>query len=126
MALSEIEKLLAEGKFNADRIWRSYPLTSDGFRDTTTVDFHFQGRKFFPGKSRHWGVVVAGLERVGRGGRLIADSSQVHLKRYFGDSPSIPLGPLWTDVGGVSGKVYVVQTNIRAVQRCILMTTRPW
>jgi adenine-specific DNA-methyltransferase len=125
VSLSEVKEHLDKGLFDADKIWRSYPLTSDGFRDTTTVDFNFQGRKYFPGKSRHWGVIVSGLERVGRGGRLVAESSQVHLKRYFGDSPSIPVGPYWQDVGGVIGKVYVVQTNVRAVERCLLMTTDP-
>jgi adenine-specific DNA-methyltransferase len=125
LPLDALDKAIANGEFDPDRIWRSYPLTSDGFRDTTTVDFFFQGRKFFPGKSRHWGVVVGGLDRVGRAGRLITESSQVHLKRYFGDSPTIPIGPYWTDVGGVSGKIYVVQTNVRAVQRCILMSTDP-
>jgi adenine-specific DNA-methyltransferase len=100
-------------------------MTSEGFRDTTTVEFEFQDRTFFPGKSRHWGVAVEGLERVGRAGRLVAEASQVRLKRYFSDSPCIPLGAHWTDIGGVSGKVYVVQTTARAVQRCILMTTDP-
>jgi len=123
--LGEIEDAVASGHFDADRIWRSYPLTSDGLRDTTTVDFFFQGRKFFPGKSRHWGVVVSGLDRVGRAGRLVTEASQVHLKRYFGDSPTIPIGSYWTDIGGVSGKIYVVQTNVRAVQRCVLMATDP-
>ncbi|MCL4290830.1 MAG: site-specific DNA-methyltransferase [Thermoleophilia bacterium] len=122
--LSELQES-DDVRVNANRIWRSYPLTSDGFRDTTTVGFTFEGRVFHPGRSRHWGVVVEGLDRVGRAGRLVADAAQVHLKRYFGDSPSIPLGAFWIDVGGVSGKVYIVQTNTRAVQRCILMTTDP-
>ena len=115
----------ADASLDPSRIWRSYPLTSDGYRETTTVEFEFQGRRYFPGQSRHWGVVAAGLARVGRAGRLVADSSQVHLKRYFGDSPSIPIGPYWTDIGGVTGKIYVVQTNLRVVQRCVLMATDP-
>jgi adenine-specific DNA-methyltransferase len=123
--LSSYDDVTAGKPLPKDRIWTSYPLTSEGFRDTTTVEFTFQGRTFHPGKSRHWGVLVSGLERVGRAGRLVAEASQVRLKRYFGDSPSIPLGAYWTDIGGVSGKVYVVQTTVRAVQRCILMTTDP-
>ena len=98
--ISEAQHLLDDGTLEVDRIWRSYPLTSDGFRDTTTVVFPFEDREFFPGRARHWGVVVSGLERVGRAGRLITDSSQVHLKRYFGDSPSIPLGSVLDQCGG--------------------------
>ncbi|MCY4056099.1 MAG: site-specific DNA-methyltransferase, partial [Cyanobacteria bacterium MAG CAR4_bin_6] len=106
-------------------IWRSYPLTSDGFRDTTTVDFQFNGKSFHPGQNRHWGVTVEGLERAGKAGRLLTDGRQIHLKRFFGDSTAIPLGALWSDVGGASGAIYVVQTNAHVIQRCILMTTDP-
>ena len=109
----------------SDWIWRSYPLTSDGFRDTTTVDFHFNGKVFHPGQNRHWGVVVEGLERAGKAGRLLTGGRQIHLKRFFGDSTAVPLGAFWSDVGGVSGAIYVVQTNAYVVQRCIHMTTDP-
>jgi adenine-specific DNA-methyltransferase len=37
---------------NTLKLWRSYPLTSDGFRETTTVDFHFQGGILPPKQSR--------------------------------------------------------------------------
>ena len=40
----------------------AYPLTSDGFRETTTVPFEFEGCRFFPGASRHWGVTVDELQ----------------------------------------------------------------
>jgi len=107
------------------RIWRSYPLTSEGYRETTTVKFNFNGKVFHPGRNRHWGVVVEGLARAGRAGRLLTDGAQIHLKRFFGDSTAVPLGAFWNDVGGVSGAVYVVQTNASVVQRCILMSTDP-
>ena len=51
--------------------------------------------------------------------------------RYLADFPARPLHNLWTDTqsgGTFSGKderTYVVQTNSRVVQRCILMATDP-
>ncbi|MNJ26404.1 Modification methylase DpnIIB [compost metagenome] len=106
-------------------VWRSYPLTSDGFRPTTTVDFQFQGGTFHPGKLAHWKVTVAGLDRVSRAGRVVIDGRQISLRRFFGDDPTVSLGGSWTDVGGASDKVYVVQTNEKVIQRCILMATDP-
>ncbi|SDX69850.1 adenine-specific DNA-methyltransferase [Pseudomonas syringae] len=106
-------------------VWRSYPLTSDGFRPTTTVDFQFQGGTFYPGKLAHWKVTVAGLDRVSRAGRVVIDGRQISLRRFFGDDPTVSLGGSWTDVGGASDKVYVVQTNEKVIQRCILMATDP-
>ena len=123
--IAEAASRIESREFSSDWIWRSYPLTSKGFRDTTTVEFKFDGKVFHPGQSRHWGVVVEGLERVGKAGRLITSGAQVHLKRFFGDSTMIPIGPHWTDVGGASDAIYVVQTNARVIERCILMTTDP-
>ena len=123
--IAEVASQISSKELASKWIWRSYPLTSDGFRDTTTVEFQFNGKNFHPGPNRHWGVVVEGLERAGRAERLITDRSQVHLKRFFGDSTMVPMDAYWTDVGGVSGAIYVVQTNARVVQRCILMTTDP-
>ncbi len=106
-------------------MWRSYPLTSDGFRPNTTVDFQFNCVTFHPGKAAHWKVTVDGLGRVARAGRIVIDGKQISLRRFFGDDPTVSLGGAWTDVGGASDKVYVVQTNEKVVQRCILMATDP-
>ena len=125
VSITEVVNEISSKKLSSNRIWRSYPLTSDGFRETTTVEFQFNGKSFHPGQNRHWGVVIDGLERAGKAGRLVTDTRQVHLKRFFGDSITVPMDAYWTDVGGVSGAVYVVQTNARVVQRCILMTTDP-
>ena len=123
--IDEAENAIASGELSLDRIWSSYPLTSKGFRDTTTVEFRFDGKVSHPGQSRHWGVTVRGLERAGKAGRLATRGAQVRLKRFFGDSTVVPLGAYWTDVGGASDAIYVVQTNARAIERCILMTTDP-
>src|ERR1019366_1459438 len=43
------------------------------------------------------------------------------------DFPALRLTNVWTDVVSsfMSDKVYVVQTNVKMVQRCLLMTTDP-
>ncbi|MCS6304046.1 MAG: site-specific DNA-methyltransferase [Nitrospira sp.] len=107
------------------RIWSAYPLTSEGFRPTTTVDFRFEGKVFHPGASRHWGVTVDELAKVGEKGRLVVQRGQVRLKRYFDDFPIIPLTAYWDDVGGAGDRLYVVQTSTKVVERCVLMTTDP-
>lgn len=101
------------------------PLTSDGFRETTTCPFSFHGRTFHPGKTAHWKVTVGDLGRIGRAGRIIAQDTQIRLKYFFDDFPVMRLGSSWSDVGGATNKVYVVQTSPKVVERCILMTTDP-
>jgi len=103
----------------------AYPLTSDGIRSTSTCDFVFEGRTFHPGTLAHWKVVPSDLNRVARAGRIVAQKNQIRLKYFHDDYPVTRLGDYWNDVGGATGKVYVVQTSPRIVERCILMTTDP-
>lgn len=105
--------------------YSAYPLTSDGYRETTTVPFDFEGEVFHPGNNRHWGVVTEHLSRVGRAGRIIRQETQIRLRYFYEDFPVTRLGGFWNDVGGATGKVYVVQTSPAVIQRCLLMCTDP-
>ena len=103
----------------------AYPLTSDGFRETTTVKFEFEGQTFFPGANRHWGVTTPELERAGKAGRILRQKSQIRMRYFWDDYPVMAMGAHWNDVGGATGKVYVVQTATKVIERCILMSTDP-
>ncbi|MFZ2872751.1 site-specific DNA-methyltransferase [Zavarzinia sp.] len=113
-------------KISTDRDdYSAYPLTSDGFRTTTTVNFAVDGKIFHPGNSRHWGVTVPELDRVNRAGRVIRQDKMIRMRFFAEDYPVTKLGHNWNDVGGAVGKVYVVQSTPKIVERCILMTTDP-
>ncbi|MGY0619875.1 site-specific DNA-methyltransferase [Lysobacter sp. A378] len=108
-----------DDSFSAD------PLTSDGFRATTTTEFVFRGLTFHPGDNNHWKVTTKGLERVAAAGRLAAQKKQIRIKRYQSDFPGKAVGQIWNDVGGARDKSYVVQTATKVIERCLLMTTAP-
>ena len=101
------------------------PLTSEGVSANSTCDYIFQGKKFHPGKTSHWSVVPSDLDRVVRAGRLVAQKTQIRWKFFFDDYPVKKLGDYWSDLAGAPGKIYVVQSTAKLVQRCILMTTEP-
>lgn len=101
------------------------PLTSDGIRSTTTCNFSWEGRVFHPGTLSHWKVISEGLLRVGKTGRIVPQKTQIRFKTFFDDYPVKRLGDYWNDLGGATGKIYVVQTTPKMVERCILMTTDP-
>jgi adenine-specific DNA-methyltransferase len=103
----------------------AYPLTSDGFRETTTVKFEFEGQTFFPGDNRHWGVTVPELERAARADRILRQQTQIRMRYFWDDFPVMGLGAYWNDVGGATGKIYVVQTATKVVERCLLMASDP-
>lgn len=89
--------------------------------------FAYQGKTFRPSGTRGWSTTEAGLVRAGKAGRLYGGGQSLSVIRYFDESPYFPLNSSWEDTGGTIGaeKVYVVQTNVRVVQRCILMATDP-
>lgn len=89
--------------------------------------FQFQGKIFRPSGSRGWSTTESGLIRAGKADRLYGGGNSLSVVRYFDESPYFPMNSSWDDTGGTIGadKVYVVQTNVRVVQRCIHMATDP-
>lgn len=89
--------------------------------------FAFQGATYRPSGSRGWSTTETGLSRAARADRLSGGGKSLSIIRYFDESPYFPLNSSWDDTGGTIGaeKMYVVQTNIRVVQRCMLMCTDP-
>jgi adenine-specific DNA-methyltransferase len=85
------------------------------------------GQVFEPRGGRGWSTTDAGMKRLHKAGRLMPNGINLAYRRFLDDSPSIPLVASWGDTGSgfMSDKVYVVQTNTKVVERCILMTTDP-
>ena len=100
-------------------------LTSS--HEYTRDEFTWQGRTFGT-KTRYWSTSHTGLQRIGRANRLCDVNGTLRYKRFFGDAGVLPLNNIWTDLGTGSrtaARTYVVQTNAKVIQRCILMTTDP-
>lgn len=101
------------------------PLTSDGIRSTTTCDFSFRGKRYHPGALAHWKVPVEGLRRVAKAERIVPQKTQIRVKAFHDDYPVTRLGDYWNDMGGAAGKIYVVQSTPKMIERCLLMATDP-
>jgi adenine-specific DNA-methyltransferase len=88
----------------------------------------FEGRMANPPSNRQWQTTQDGLARLVQTERLLLVGSSMRYVRPLADFPVTPFNALWTDTG-VSGfgdpKVYVVQTNTKVLQRCLMMTTDP-
>ena len=109
----------SEDEFSPD------PLKSGGNSKGQEELFEFAGRTFSTGTGEHWKTNKAGMERLSRADRIVVLKNSIRYKRYYHDYPVMALYNVWTDLGGASGMVYVVQTANKMVERCILMTTDP-
>lgn len=103
----------------------SHPLCSSGFRNTTTCNVSYEGKTYHPSRNQHWKVATEGFERLGKSGRILAGGKALSFKRYFDDFRAIHVSNDWDKIHRVSDKIYVVQTSVSAVERCVLMTTDP-
>ena len=110
------------------RRWRYGPLTSSGASESGTVDFEFQARKFHPGVGNHWKVRAEGLSRVAKSGLLVARKNSIAYYLFAENYPIQPITNIWDDTKwgfDASDKAYVVQTNTKVIQKCLLMATDP-
>jgi adenine-specific DNA-methyltransferase len=123
--LTREERADAELLPSGSRIFRADKLMSSHPPGSFPVDF--EGKTWTPRKG-YWSTGEAGMERLKNARRLIAIGSTLSYVRFIDDYPAIPIGSQWTDTttsGFSSNKVYVVETNSKVIQRCLLMTTDP-
>lgn len=107
------------------------PLTSQGFQKERSGAYKFDGGTYFPPPNRHWSYDpspggemdrLVGLNRIRRSGDSIRSILLAE------DNPTTVLDNVWLDTGVGSFTeeyIYVVQTNPKVVERCVLMTTDP-
>jgi len=120
----ELDAILERG----GRLLRPDTLSSGGASDSLSAGFEYAGTIYFPPANAHWKTTPSGLARLASVGRVIPIGQRLYYKRYIDDFPVFPLTNLWIDTGSsgfADPKLYVVQTNTRVVERCMLMTTRP-
>lgn len=118
-------------RFNAltgnERLFRPAPTTSQTPSEASIFKFNAYGRSFSPG-NRGWSTSELGLNRALRADRLLPRDKSISYVRFFDDQPAIPVTNLWLDTRwgfDASDKRYVVETNPKVIQRCILMSTDP-
>ena len=92
--------------------------------------FSFQGKVYDTwDKNSHWKANYPdGMARLGRAGRIHVAENSIQYVRFHTDFDAAVHGNIWTDTGSgnfTDEKLYVVQTNTKVVERCILMATDP-
>jgi adenine-specific DNA-methyltransferase len=91
---------------------------------------HIEGKTVRPAMTVRWKTNEQGMDRLLRAGRLeLSGTDNLGYVRYLDDFRAYVLGDFWGDTLGQNqfggDKIYVVQTGLTVVQRCLLMTTDP-
>ena len=95
---------------------------------TTVFPVEINGSSYLP-RSGGWKTNRVGMARLQLANRVARGGASIGYVRYVDDFPAFPMANNWTDTVGQNQyggeKVYVVQTAIKIVERCILMATDP-
>lgn len=75
--------------------------------------------------NRHWKPGIEGIKKLWKIGRVLPQAGLRIYKRYFEDFPFRGLSNIWADTRGEDDSIYVVQTDTKPLERCILMATDP-
>lgn len=105
--------------------YQSVSIESNGYAEAFHFPILVDGIEYRPAATRHWSTTRTGIERAISAGRVLRTPGKLRFKKYLADFPVSPVANIWTDLMGAAGLVYVVQTNDRIVERCMLMTTSP-
>ncbi|MDQ3642191.1 MAG: site-specific DNA-methyltransferase, partial [Actinomycetota bacterium] len=120
---------LAEGS----RVFRFQILTSQaqgrtkGEGAAAWFPVAIDGAEYRPSMQARWKTNEMGMRRLVAARRVQATGRSLSYIRYHDDFPAFPVTNLWDDTQSGSGmeKVYVVQTNMKVAERCMLMTSDP-
>ncbi|MBF0316563.1 MAG: site-specific DNA-methyltransferase [Nitrospirae bacterium] len=123
MTLDEINnhKLLPDGY----RIFQPISLRPAGFNKSGVFEFEFKGKKYKPIDGSSYGSSKDGMERLKVSDRLIEIGNSLRYKLFWDDYPVMVTTNLINKASPPSDKIYVVQTSITIIKRCLLMATDP-
>ena len=117
-----------------DRAFRYDQLTSQSAGRTKGVGaaswfpVELDGKTYEPGAQSRWKTNEDGMRRLRAANRLAGLGRTLTYVRFFDDFPVFPYTNHWDDTvtsGFGDPKVYVVQTNSKVIERCMLMSTDP-
>lgn len=115
---------------NTSRVYRHDNAYSQGSA-SEKQPFAFQGHSFDPWpKNSHWKCQYPdGVVRLARAHRLaLPTTKSISYVRYLNDFAVQDMANVWMDTqtgAFTDDKVYVVQTNTKVIERCLLMATDP-
>ncbi len=106
---------------------RIYPDTLTSQRPPGDFPVEFEGAVYRPAPG-FWKTHPEGMARLGLAERLRPIGKTLRYIRDLNDFPVSPINNIWDDTvtsGFADPKIYVVQTNVKVIQRCVLMCSDP-
>lgn len=121
-------ELRGEKPLPAGEYYQPTSMASQGSA-TEPQPFRYHDKIYHPGQNAHWKATFpGGMERLAHANRLHIAKNSLRFVRMATDFPYKGLTNNWTDTASgnfTDDRIYVVQTNKKVVERCVLITTHP-
>ncbi|MEL7625587.1 MAG: site-specific DNA-methyltransferase [Anaerolineaceae bacterium] len=124
LSKADLEKNIPKG-------WKRFrlaPCNSQDYSSTRSASITLRNRKLSPGQDRHWTVSPDRFALLDAIDRLVVVGNSLMYKLFVDEAPGDLVDALWLDtsMAGLSDeKIYVVQTNSKVIERCLLLTSDP-
>ena len=121
---AEVDALVREG-YRWARV--DYPIVSQHPHPERSKTFAWKGKQFSCGSNNQWRFdLTEQMPRLAAAGRLYDGGGKSLGGVLFWDEwPYIAMSNVWDDFHGEQDTTYVVQSNRKMPERCMLMTTIP-
>jgi len=100
-------------------------LNSSGLTPSCVYDYEFNGKIYKSRTNKSWKTNFEGMKKLEKLERITARGNSLYFITYYKDFPASRLTNMWLDTAAASGKSYVVETQDKVIERCLLMTTDP-
>ena len=106
------------------RIYRLKSLEPSGKMEAGMFEYEFEGKKYGYPKNGY-GTTPDGMKQLEKQNRLQVKGNLLNYRLFLDDYPYSAMTAVWNDTIGATNKIYVVQTSVEVVKRCLLMSTDP-
>jgi adenine-specific DNA-methyltransferase len=108
------------------KVFRVDKAMEAGNDEKRIFDIRLNGKFIKPKSTMCWRGTEKQIERLIKVDRLVTTSKGIGYKFFIDDYPIVEGTNLWDDTAGrIHNMNYVVQTNEKIIERCVLMSTDP-
>jgi len=107
------------------KVFATVPQIAPSFSEKSVYPFTFEGVTYNPSRGACWVTTKEKMEKLACARRLHVEADSPRYVMYHEDFQYTKITNPWNDTPPAQGKTYVVQTNEKVIQRCMLMSTDP-
>ncbi len=107
------------------RIFRLVSMWPASFSKTATFEVEYNGQLLSPPKGQCWPTNEQGMKNIIASSRVHMEGRHLRRLVYLDEYSHKKIIGFWSDTTGARDQSYVVETSVKVIQRCFLMTTDP-